>query len=72
MAFCFPATGFGPETAPLGQSCPLEFKPYREARDKRAQPAGLAMRAKLVGFRFYMENGLLCRLPREEQFASGD
>lgn len=27
----------------------------------------VAMRAKLIGFRFSMENGMLCRLNREEQ-----
>jgi hypothetical protein len=27
----------------------------------------IAMRAKLIGFRFSMENGMLCRLIREEQ-----
>ena len=30
------------------------------------------MRAKLVGLRFSLENDLLCRLPREEQFGFGD
>ena len=32
----------------------------------------LAMRAKLVGLRFEMDNGLLRRLPREEQFGFCD
>lgn len=32
----------------------------------------LAMRAKLLGLRFSMENGLLRRLPREEQFGFCD
>ncbi|WP_348264802.1 hypothetical protein P8935_09745 [Telmatobacter sp. DSM 110680] len=32
----------------------------------------LAMRAKLVGLRFCLENDLLCRLPREEKFGFGD
>jgi hypothetical protein len=32
----------------------------------------VAMRAKLIGFRFEMENGLLRHLPREEQFGFGD
>ncbi len=32
----------------------------------------LAMRAKLVGLRFCLENDLLCRLSREETFGFGD
>ena len=32
----------------------------------------LAMRAKLIGLRFCLENDLLCRLPREEKFGFGD
>jgi hypothetical protein len=32
----------------------------------------LVMRAKLVGFRFDMDDGFLRRLPREEQFGSSD
>lgn len=32
----------------------------------------LAMRAKLLGLRFCLENGLLCRLSREETFGLGD
>ena len=32
----------------------------------------LAMRAKLVGLRFCLENDLLCRISREEKFAFGD
>ena len=32
----------------------------------------LAMRAKLVGLRFCLENDLLCRLSREEAFGFGD
>jgi hypothetical protein len=32
----------------------------------------LAMRAKLVGLRFCLENGYLCRLSREDKFGFGD
>ena len=32
----------------------------------------LAMRAKLIGFYFRLENNLLCRLTREEQFGFSD
>jgi hypothetical protein len=32
----------------------------------------LVMRAKLVGLRFEMDDGFLRRLPRDEQFGSGD
>jgi len=32
----------------------------------------LAMRAKLVGLRFCLENDLLCKLPREERLGFGD
>lgn len=43
-------------------------------RDDRAYRGvhSLAMRAKLIGFRFDMEDGFLRRLPREERFGYSD
>jgi hypothetical protein len=74
--------------ATLPDLAAARLRVYREAGDARPELIiigsvrrqdgmfrsihSLAMRAKLVGLRFRLENDALCRLPQEEKFGFGD